>query len=243
LCQEMSRYNKLLLNIRKSLHEIEAALAGRAAFSAESEASKKAIERNAVPEAWKKVSYPSLKPFSSYFDDLLERCSMLETWDRNGKPPAVFWISGFFFAQSFLTAALQNYSRKHKLPVDEIAFDFEPIKGDVSDITEPPEAGVYVSGLFLEGCGWDEENMQLVESEKNVLHSKAPIFWFKPRKADEIKQNARYDCPCYRTAERRGTLATTGHSTNFVMHVKMPTKEPAEHWIKRGVALVTQLSE
>ena len=243
LCQEMSRYNKLLLNIRKSLHEIEAALAGRAAFSAESEASKKAIERNAVPEAWKKVSYPSLKPFSSYFDDLLERLNMLETWDRNGKPPVVFWISGFFFAQSFLTAALQNYSRKHKLPVDEIAFDFEPIKGDASDITEPPEAGVYVSGLFLEGCGWDEENMHLVESEKNVLHSKAPTFWFKPRKADEIKQNARYDCPCYRTAERRGTLATTGHSTNFVMHVKIPTKEPAEHWIKRGVALVTQLSE
>ena len=243
LCQEMSRYNKLLLNIRRSLHEIEAALAGRAAFSAESEASKKAIERNAVPEAWKKVSYPSLKPFSSYFDDLLERCNMLDTWDRNGKPPAVFWISGFFFAQSFLTAALQNYSRKHKLPVDEIAFDFEPIEGDASDITEPPEDGVYVSGLFLEGCGWDKEKMQLVESEKNVLHSKAPTFWFKPRKADEIEQNARYDCPCYRTAERRGTLATTGHSTNFIMHVKIPTKEPAEHWIKRGVALLTQLSE
>ena len=54
LCQEMSRYNKLLLNIRKSLHEIEAALAGRAAFSAESEASKKAIERNAVRKPGKK---------------------------------------------------------------------------------------------------------------------------------------------------------------------------------------------
>ena len=67
LCQEMSRYNKLLLNIRRSLHEIEAALAGRAAFSAESEASKKAIERNAVRKPGKKVSYPSLKPFSSYF--------------------------------------------------------------------------------------------------------------------------------------------------------------------------------
>ena len=243
LCQEMSRFNKLLMNIRKSLKEIEAALAGRAAFSAESEASKKAIERNAVPEAWKKVSYPSLKPFSSYYDDLLERCTMLTTWDETGKPPAVFWISGFFFAQSVLTASLQNFSRKHKLPIDEIAFDFEPIKGDVCDITEPPESGVYVSGLFLEGCGWDEESMQLVESEKNVLHTKAPIFWLKPRKADAIEQSARYDCPCYRTAERRGTLATTGHSTNFVMHVKIPTKEPAEHWIKRGVCLLTQLSE
>ena len=48
LCQEMSRYNKLFAQHPKVSHEIEAALAGRAAFSAESEASKKAIE-SAMP--------------------------------------------------------------------------------------------------------------------------------------------------------------------------------------------------
>lgn len=33
-----------------------------------------------VPELWKKVSYPSLKPLGSYLDDLYRRLRMLASW-------------------------------------------------------------------------------------------------------------------------------------------------------------------
>ncbi|GFH22159.1 uncharacterized protein HaLaN_19578 [Haematococcus lacustris] len=119
LAQEMSRFNRLLGAIRGSLKAMDLALRGLQVMSAELEAAFRSISIAQVPELWRKVSYPSLKPLGSYLDDLYRRLKMLSDWHEQG-PPTLFWLPGFFFVQSFLTAGLQNYARRHTIPIDMV---------------------------------------------------------------------------------------------------------------------------
>jgi len=124
-------------------------------------------------------------------------------WINLGQP-AVFWASGFFFVQGFLTAVKQNYARKYVIAIDKLAFDFE-MKGDRP--TEKPEDGCYIRGLFLEGAKFDYDKMALGESDSRVLFSKAPVIYMMPKLKEDIDfEGQTYRCPLYRTSERKGTL-------------------------------------
>jgi len=45
-----------------------------------------------------------------------------------------------------------------------------------------------------------------------------------------------YITPTYRVLSRQGTLSTTGHSTNFVINLELPSLHPQSKWILAGVA-------
>lgn len=111
---------------------------------------------------------------TSWIEDIIERCKFLQRWIDNGKPDA-FWFSGFFFPQAFITGCLQNYARKYNIAIDRLSFEIKIID-DVKpqDITEPPEDGVYVFGMHLEGARWDSRKRALSMPLPKELFFKFP---------------------------------------------------------------------
>jgi dynein heavy chain len=241
LTQECIRYNALLVVIRRTLREGLKALKGLVVMSPELEQVTDAIFDNRVPEMWASKAYPSLKPLSSWVLDLLERLEFIDTWIANGPPP-VYWISGLFFPQAFLTGTLQNFARKNQFAIDQVSWNFN-VRDTMTfaNTKEAPVDGCYITGFFLEGARWDYERHELTESRPKELYTDFPLFWLEPAKDREDPTEGVYLCPAYKTLTRAGTLSTTGHSTNFVMYLEVPTDKPESHWINSSVALFTAL--
>lgn len=82
------------------------------------------------------------------------------------------------------------------------------------------------------------------------LFSAMPTFWLEPVQNREfstgdfrktIAADGIYQCPLYKILTRAGVLLTTGHSTNYVMNMELPSDQEPDLWIRAGVAMFLAL--
>ncbi|XP_032581827.1 dynein heavy chain 6, axonemal [Drosophila sechellia] len=259
LVQEIDRFNIALGIIHDSLVNLSKAIKGLVVMSEELENVFKALLSNQVPASWAKRSFLSIKPLPSYISDFQRRIDFIQQWAENGAPRS-YWISGFFFPQSFLTGVLQTYARRRVLPIDSLKIDFDVFERELvqqdffemhtnnmsdqklyGNLPECTDAVINVHGIFIEAARWDLSKGGLCDANFGELFSRMPVVRFKP--CLEISSTVRYEAPLYKTQQRSGVLSTTGHSTNFILAVLLRSHNDPEFWIMRGTALVSAVLE
>uniref|UniRef100_A0A8C5J5A3 DYH5 protein n=1 Tax=Junco hyemalis TaxID=40217 RepID=A0A8C5J5A3_JUNHY len=179
-----------------------------------------------MSENLRDASWPS-STLGFWFTELLERNHQFCKWIFEGRPNC-FWMTGFFNPQGFLTAVRQVNSNKG-WALDSVVLCNEVTKWMKDDITSPPSEGVYVYGLYLEGAGWDRRNMRLTESKPKVLFELMPVIRIYAEN-NTAKDPRLYSCPVYKKSSRT--------DLNYIAAMDLKTRQPPEHWVLRGVALL-----
>ncbi|KAI3384925.1 hypothetical protein SNEBB_000114 [Seison nebaliae] len=261
LLQEIDRYNKLIEVISSSLIDLQKAIRGLMVMSESLEKMYRAIDLSQVPQLWKDCSYPSLKKLGGWYRDFQDRINFMNYWIRLGEPKC-YWLPGIFFPQGFLTAVLQTHARQYSLPIDKLSFIFtvsdvfydqqeanenvktrQPDQPLAADKALPTiDDGVLIHGLYMDACKWDIDVKSIVDCSEGEMNPMLPVLHMEPTD-NFIDDPNDYIAPLYKTAERAGTLSTTGHSTNFVVPVNLQSQETRDYWIMKGAALLCQLSE
>ncbi|KAM7351793.1 dynein heavy chain 2, axonemal kl-2 isoform 2-T2 [Cochliomyia hominivorax] len=235
LLQEMERYNVLLRNMKTHLRDLQKGIQGLVVMSTDLEDIYIAVYEGRVPAIWLKA-YQSEKPLASWSRDLILRIEHFAQWAKTLKPPTLFWLAAYTFPTGFLTAVLQTSARATRTPIDELSWDFYVfVEDDAAAARIVREGGgVYVRGLYLEGAGWMRKGQCLTEPLTMELVSAMPVIHFKPVEQLKKKTKGIYSCPAYYYPERSGS---------FVIAVDLKSgNEKADHWIKRGTALLLSLS-
>jgi len=98
----------------------------------------------------------------------------------------------------------------------------------------------------MEGARWDAAISSINDSLPKQLYAELPTTLVDPVKDREATEKGVYRLPIYKILSRAGVLATTGHSTNFVMWMEVPSNRTdiknhlgeadQKEWIMGGVA-------
>ncbi|KAM9382937.1 dynein axonemal heavy chain 8 [Phaethornis superciliosus] len=232
LRQEIDRMQKVITILRNTLSDLKLAIDGTIVMSENLRDALDCMYDARVPQVWKRVSWESTT-LGFWFTELLERNSQFSTWLYKGRPN-VFWMTGFFNPQGFLTAMKQEATRAHKgWALDTVTVHNEVLKQNKEEITAPPSEGVYIYGLYLEGAGWDRRSSKLTESTPKVLFVLLPVVHIFAINRPSPKDSRLYVCPVYKKPMRT--------DLNYITVIYLKTAVSPDHWILRGVALLCDI--
>lgn len=254
LFQEIQRFQNVISKVRSTLMQLQLAIKGEVVMTSELQETLDSVFDARVPHYWENTLTGDefswrLPTLGLWFSSLLDRDKQYRTW-LNGIRPNSYWLTGFFNPNGCLTAMKQEVARNHnkgekKWSLNEVVYHTEVTNIErIEQIKAPPDEGIYVHGLTLEGAAWSRAEGNLVESAPKTLFALLPVLYVtgKNVKSQEEKMEKKerklfqYDCPVYKYACR------TDRYLIFFASLKCPQEKPPNHWCLRGSALLCNTS-
>jgi len=232
LRQEIDRMQRVISLVRQTLTDLKLAIEGTIIMSENLRDALDNMYDARIPALWRKISWES-STLGFWFTEFLERNGQFSTWIFNGRPN-VFWMTGFFNPQGFLTAMRQEVTRAHKgWALDSVVLHNDVIRAMKEDINSPPSEGVYIYGLYLDGAGWDRRGCKLIEPQPKVLFTLLPVVHVYAVNSTAPKDPRLYQCPVYKKPQRT--------DLTYITPLWLKTVQSPDHWILRGVALLCDI--
>ncbi|XP_055533348.1 dynein axonemal heavy chain 10 [Wyeomyia smithii] len=233
LLQELERFNRLLNRMERTLQQLRKALAGEIGMDATLDGIAVSLFNGQLPDDWRSLAPATCKQLGDWMEHLLRRNQQYKYWSVSGEP-LVMWLSGLHIPESYFTALVQVACRKNNWPLDRSTL-FTSVTQFLreDEIEERPDAGCYVTGLYLEGARWDPTNRCLARSTPKVLVEPLPVLSVVPIEAHRLKLQNTFRTPVYTTAERRNAMGI-----GLVFEADLFTEEHTSHWALQGVCLI-----
>jgi len=236
LIQEVDRIQKVMGLVKRNMKNLQEAIRGEIIMTSDLIECLNSMYDAKVPAHWIVASQMELSGWGFWVADFMKRCEQYSGWLENGRPK-VYWLTGWFNPQAFITAMRQEKTRSEKgWALDNVSVRTEVIKYEHDEVRAAPDDGLYIYGLSLDGARWDKKMMKLVESEPKVLFVGLPVVHVTGVNDLEAKKERKdlYSAPTYTTKARNDIRRT--------MWVSLPSDKPAWHWTLRGVACLQSIN-
>lgn len=239
LLQELDRWNHLVNTMTTSLRELQKALKGEIGMSQQLDDLAQSLYNGQIPANWRSLAPQTMKNLGSWMNHFERRYQQYTNWVAKGEP-VVMWLSGLHIPESYITALVQATCRKNGWPLDRSTLYTSVTKYRTpKEITERPQSGCYVTGLYLEGASWDIERGCLVKSPPGgKLLEELPILHIIPIEVSKLRLSGCLKTPVYTTQQRRNSMGV-----GLVFEADLVTQEHPSHWVLQGACLVLNDSE
>ena len=245
LFQEIQRMQVIISLVRKTLTDTIDAIDGQIIMTPNILDAINSISDARVPNTWvydatgAEISW-ILPGLGSWFRSLVDRNNELSSWLKNQRPN-VFWLTGFFNPQGFLTAMKQEVARLHKpkpgekekesWSLDDVVY--KNVVKEANYDTSRDSEGVFIRGLFLHGGRWNKTVLD--EPIGTEMFFDLPLLYWtaetKKKAMDPEKMSQYYHCPLYKYPKRTDKY--------IISRVLLPCEPLGHHKAKlRGIALL-----